>query len=63
MNSNENGTHATNGLSTETHKSFLNITVSEEKCLNRILTYLDSIKYNEINIGHSHTQKHVSYKK
>ena len=35
----------------------------EEKCLKRILTYFDCIKHNEINVGHSHTQKHVSYKK
>ena len=35
----------------------------EEKCLKRILTYLDCTKYNEINIGHLHIQKHVSYKK
>ena len=33
-----------------------------EKCLKCILTYLDSTKYNEINIGHSHIQNHLSYK-
>ena len=33
----------------------------EEKCLKRILTYLDCTKHNEINISLSHTQKHVSY--
>ena len=58
----------TNGLSTETEwfvytKVFRWITAYGEKCLKRILTYLDSTKYNEINISHSHIQKHVSYKK
>ena len=54
----KNGIHATNDLSTETHKSF-----PMGKCLNRILTYLDCTKYNEINIDPSHIQNHVSYKK
>ena len=30
--------------------------------LKRILTYLDNTTYNEINIGHYHIQKHISYK-
>ena len=59
--------YATNGLSTETHKSFLiHYSVwggGEGECLKRILAYLDCIKYNEINIGHSHIQKHSSNKK
>ena len=33
------------------------------KCLKRILTYLYSTRYNEINKGHSYVQKHVSYRK
>ena len=33
------------------------------ECLKRILTYLHSTKYNEINKSHSYMQKHVSYEK
>ena len=56
MNCFENGICATNSLSTETHKSF-----DGGKCLKHILTYLDSIKFNEINIGHSHLKNCVFY--
>ena len=34
-----------------------------EKYLKRIVKYLYCTKYNEINIGHSNIQKHVSYEK
>ena len=44
-------------------KVFRYITAYGGKCLNRILTYLDCTKYNEINIDPSHIQNHVSYKK
>ena len=44
-------------------KVFRYITAYEEKCLKRILTYLYCSKYNEIDIGHLHIQKHASYKK
>ena len=33
------------------------------KCLKHIFAYLDRTKYNEINLSHSHIQRHVSYKK
>ena len=47
----ENGAFWTNGYSSETHKLF--------GFLKRILTYLYCTKYDENNIGHSDTQKHV----
>ena len=43
-------------------KVFRYITAYGETCLKRILTYLDCIKYNEINRGHLYLQKHVSPK-
>ena len=43
-------------------KVFRYITPMGEKCLKRILTYLDCTKSNEIIIGYSHIQKRVSYK-
>ena len=65
MNYIDNGIGTTNDLSTETVKIFWYITGEKwgEKYLKRILTYLHSTKYNEINMCHSHIQKHVSYKK
>ena len=60
----ENGIYTTNGLSTETHKSFpIHSGLWDETFFKRILGYLYCTKYNEINIGHSYIQKHVSYKK
>ena len=50
----ENGTHTTNGLSTEACKFFRYVTAYGEKCLMLILTYLSCTKYDEINIGHSY---------
>ena len=44
-------------------KVFQYITPMGEKCLKRILAYLDCTKHSEININHLHIQKHVSYKK
>ena len=43
-------------------KDFRYITAYGEKCLKRILIYLDTDEYNEINVCHSDEQKHVSYK-
>ena len=64
MNRIENGIDETGDLSTEIHKNFLiHYGLWGGKCLKHILTYLDCIKCNEINLGHSHIQKHVSYKK
>ena len=49
MNRIENGIHTTNGLSTETHKSFpIQYGLWGEKCLKSFLTYLDCTKCNEI---------------
>ena len=64
MNCIENGMYANNGFSTEAHKNFpIHYGLCGKKILKRILTYLDCTKYNEINIGHSHIQKHVFYRK
>ena len=64
MNCIENGIYTANGLSTGTHKSFpVHYGLWRGKCLKSILTYLDCIKYNEIDISHLHIQKHVFYKK
>ena len=37
--------------------------ILRRKILRRILTYLYSIKYNEINVCHLDVQNHISYKK
>ena len=64
MNRIENGIYTTNGLSTETHKSFpIHYGLLGGGCLKSILTNLDCTKYYEIDVGHLHIQKHVSYKK
>ena len=64
MNRIENGMCTINGLSTETHKNFpIHYGLLGGKCLKHILTYLACTKYNEINISHSDTQKHVFYEK
>ena len=55
MNRIENGIYTTNGLSTETHKNFPIYNGLGEKCLKLILTFLHCTKYEEINIGYSHT--------
>ena len=46
----------------DTQKFFDTLRPMREKYLKSILTYLDCTKYNEINIGYSHIQKHVSHK-
>ena len=59
----ENGIHKTNGLSTETLKSFFDtLRPMGEKYLKRISKYLDCTKYNEINLSQLPIQKHVSNK-
>ena len=63
MNRIENDICTTNGLSTEIHKSFPIRKGLWGKILKLILIYLYCTLYNEINIGHSHIQKHTSYKK
>ena len=42
-------------------KFFVTLWLMGEKFLKHILAYLYIIKYNEINIGYSDVQKHVSY--
>ena len=49
-------------VSFQRHTKVFRYITNWEKCLKLILTYLDCTKYNEINISHSHKQKHVSYK-
>ena len=44
-------------------KVFRCITAYNGKMFKAFLTYLDCTKYNKIDIGHSHIQKHVSDKK
>ena len=44
-------------------KVFGYITAYGGKCLKSVLTCLDCTKYNEIDIGHLHIQKHVSNKR
>ena len=57
------GMHTTTGYDyRDTQKFFDTLQPMGEKCLRRILTHLDCTKYNEINISHSHTQKHISLK-
>ena len=53
MDRNENGVYGTNGLSTETHKSFLIHYGCEGNYLKRILY---CTKRNEINVCHSYVQ-------
>ena len=58
----EIGTYKTNGLSTETRKSFPDTFQHIwRRFLKCILTYLYCTKCNEINICHLDVQKHVSY--
>ena len=59
----KNGICTTNGLSTDTQKFSDTLQRMGKKCLKHILTYFYCTKYNEINIGHPHIQKDVSYKK
>ena len=53
-----NGISTTSLLYTESHKSF---PVLCRKFLKSILLFLYCINYNEINIGHSDIQNHVSH--
>ena len=61
MNRIENGTYTTNGLSTETHKSFL-ITAYRGKMFKSYI-YLYSTKYTEINICYLDVKNHIFYNK
>ena len=64
MNRIENGIYTTNGLSTETHKSFpIHYDLWGGKDSKRILTCLYCNEWNKFNIWHSHTQKHFANKK
>ena len=54
MNHIENGTYATNGLS---------LTAYGGKMFKAHFNIFSCTNYNEICIGHSHSKKHVSYKK
>ena len=63
MNRIENDIHTANYLSTETHKIFRYITAYGGEKFTVYFNILKCIKYNEINVGHSSVQKHVSYKK
>ena len=50
-------------MCTGSHKSFSDAWhPMGRKILKRILTYLSSIKYNEINIDHLDAQNHISHK-
>ena len=54
---------STNIMCTGSHKSFpMHCILRGGKFLKRILTYLYSTKYNEINVCHLDVQNHTSYK-
>ena len=60
----QNGIYGTDGLSTDTHKSFqMHYNLWGGKHLKRILICFYCNKYNKTNICHSDTRKNVSYKK
>ena len=61
MNRIENDLYTTNDVSTEKFSDTLRTLGG--KCLKSILTYIDCTKYNENDIGCSHVQKQVCYKK